>query len=94
MEVMATVAKVADLTDSSIRQNYGVELDVLVGADWKPCQRLARRLRHEEFEALWTFSRADFPRGRQLVVFLSHLTPESAVRVVRVRRINEAISWD
>ena len=90
--VRAKVRKVADLTDASVRRKYGVEASVLVGADWKPCQRLARRLREEGFEAIRTFSRADQPGGRQWVVFLDRLTPESGVRVVSVRGIAEAIS--
>ena len=94
LEVRANVARVADLTDPSIRRKYGVELSALVGTDWKPCQRLARRLRAEGFEALWTFSRADYPPGRQLVVFLSQLNPGSYVRVVNVHGIREIISLD
>lgn len=94
VEVSAKVKRVADLTDPAIRRTYDVNITTLVGDDHEPCRRLARRLRAEGFEALWTFSRADQPQGRQLVVFLDRLNPGSYVRVKKVRPIKEAKSFD
>ena len=82
------------MTDPAVRRTYGVDVATLVGDDHAPCRRLATRLRAEGFEALRTFSKADDPYGRQLVVFLSQLNPGSYVRVVNVHEIGEIISLD
>lgn len=88
---MATVQirarKIADLTKRSVQKRYGIDRRMLIGEDYKPCQEVARRLRADGFEAVWTFSRADQPTGRVLVVFLDRLERPSGIERVGVRPI-------
>lgn len=81
------VEKLADLTRRSAQQRYGIDRGVLVGDDYRRCQALARRLRANGFQAAWTYSRADQPDGRVLVVFLDGLTPPSRIERVEVRSV-------
>ena len=83
VEVRARVAKIVDLTDPSTRARYGVDVDVLAGDRHEPCQQLAARLRAENVEAVWTYSKVD-AGGRQLVVFLDLLAPGPYVRAQEV----------
>lgn len=87
VEVVVRVSKVVDLTDSATRERYGVDEGMLTAEDHGPCQQLAARVREEGVEAVWTFSRADRPEGRQLVVFLDLLGSSSSARVHRVSRM-------
>lgn len=87
VEVLVTLHKVTDLSDRVMQRRYGVGPEILRGDDYGPCQRLARELRAESVEGLFTFSRADQPDGRQLVVFLDLLKPESSVKVDSVREV-------
>jgi len=88
-EVSVKVSKVVDLTDPGVQAKYGIDVLTLTGEDHEPCRRLARRIREEGAEAIWTFSRADQPGGRQLVVFLDRLASGSSVRVRQVGPIEE-----
>lgn len=86
VEVMVNVKKVVDLTDPSTQARYGVDAELLTAEEHEPCRQIAARLRAEGVEAIWTFSAADKPEGRQLVLFLDRLGPGSYVRIHRVRR--------
>jgi len=90
-EVQVKLTRVADLTDPKTQAHYDVDEHVLTGADHRPCQQLAERLRAEGFEAAWTYSRADKPHGRQLVVFLDGLRPGSSVRVRKVSPVRDLL---
>lgn len=86
VEVEVTLHEIADLTDASVQQRYGVDERALTADDYRIGQELAERLRSEGFEAIWTYSRADQPAGRQLVLLLDRLKEGSRVRVRKVRR--------
>lgn len=88
-EVEVALKRVADLTDSTMQKRYSVDLKALVGDDYRPCQRLADRLRADGYEGIWTYSRADQPDGRQLVVFLDRLSERSRVAVRDLRKIDQ-----
>ena len=83
----ARLRRIADLTDPSVQARYGIDQTGLTGLDYEPCRKLARRLRAEGFEGVWTFSMADSPGGRQLVVFLDQLQPDSSIRVSGVEPV-------
>ena len=85
--VRTRVAKIADLTKQSVQKRYGIDRQVLIGEEYKRCQELARRLRADGMQAAWTYSRADQPAGRVLVVFLDRLDPSSGVERVEIRPI-------
>jgi RES domain-containing protein len=85
--VRLRLGKLADLTRRSTQQRYGVDRDALVGDEYRRCQTLAQRLRANGFEAAWTYSRADQPEGRVLVVFLDGLIPPSRIERVEVRPV-------
>jgi RES domain-containing protein len=84
VRVECRLSKILDLTEPAVQAAYGVNGSILTGVDYVPCQALARRAREEGFEAIWTFSAADQPDGRQLVVFLDQLQRSSAITVVSV----------
>lgn len=90
-EVTVRLAKVADLTDAAAQARYGIAASVLTDARHEPCRQLAARLRDEGFEGAWTYSRADRPGGRQLVVFLDRLRPGSRVRVRSVKPVRDVL---
>lgn len=85
--VRIRLRKLADLTRRSTQQRYRIDRDTLVGPEYRPCQALAQRLRANGVEAAWTYSRADQPDGRVLVVFLDGLAPPSRVERVEVRSV-------
>jgi RES domain-containing protein len=85
--VRIRVGRLADLTRRSTQQRYGFDRDALVADEYRRCQALAQRLRANGFQAAWTYSRADQPDGRVLVVFLDGLTPPSGVEHVDVRPV-------
>lgn len=85
--VRIRVSKLADLTRRSIQQRYGIDRDALVDDEYRRCQALAQRLRANGFQAAWTYSRADQPDGRVLVVFLDALAPPSQIERVEVRPV-------
>lgn len=89
-EVRVRLRKVADLTDRVTRERLGVEEDALTDASHGRCQRLAERVRAEGFEGIWTFSRADRPEGRQLVVFMDRV-PQQRVRVHSVKPLRDVL---
>lgn len=82
-QVKVRVSSVADLTDPTTRKRYGIDTESLISDDYGPCQRLRRRLEEEGIEAIWTYSRADQPAGRQLVILLAQLKGSSSVEVVQ-----------
>ncbi len=86
LHVEVVVHSVLDLTDPATRRRYQVTKRLLTERSHSRCQRLAKRLRAEGVEAIWTFSRAD-REGRQLVVFLDLLSPLSAIHVRRVTSV-------
>ena len=90
-EVEVKLASVADLTDPKTQAHYDVDERVLTSVDHRPCQRLAEQPRSDGFEAAWTYSRADSPHGRELVVFLDDLRSGSSVRVVKVAPVRDAL---
>ncbi len=82
--VRLRVSKLEDLTKRAAQKRYGVDHAVLIGDDYQPCQHLAQRLRANGFEAVWTYSRADQPDGRVLVLFLDRLEAPSRIERVEV----------
>jgi hypothetical protein len=62
---------------------------MLVADDYHLTQRVAARLKSEGIEAFWTYSRADQPEGRTLVVFLDNLGPDSRVEINRITSVEE-----
>ena len=88
-EVAVRLNKLIDLTDGKMQEKYGVNQEMLIADDYRLTQRVAHRLRAEGVEAFWSYSRADQPDGRALVVFLENLAPGSYVRVRRMRPIQE-----
>jgi RES domain-containing protein len=88
-EVRVRVHNIVDLTDSATKRRYGIDETTLIADDYRPCQQLRKRLKAEGVEAIWTYSRADQPAGRQLVVLqLGQLKAGSTVEVVRTGPIN------
>ncbi len=83
-EVHVRLQAIVDLTDRATQERYGVDPRTLTSDDYTQCLRLAARLRAEGVEAIWTYSRADWPDGRQLVVFVDQLRRRSEVSVVRI----------
>ena len=82
--VRLRVNKLEDLTKRAAQKRYNIDHAVLIGDEYRPCQELAQRLRANGFEAAWTYSRADQPEGRVLVVFLDLLGPLSRIERVEV----------
>lgn len=91
VEVTVRLSRVADLTDSAVQARYGVDQRVLTDPRHERCQQLGQRLREDGFEGLLTFSRADRPSGRQLVVFLDRLGAGSRVRVKSVKPVRNMV---
>jgi hypothetical protein len=87
VEVAVRLSKVVDLTEPENQRKYGVTPELLNGDDYTSCQKLARQLREDGLEGFWTYSRADRPSGRTLVVFLDQLPGSSFVKVQRVRPV-------
>lgn len=87
--VKARLTRVADLTDPRAQAQYGVDERALTDANMGRCRDLADRLRAEGFEGIWTFSRADRPDGRQLVVFLDRLGSKARVSVEEVEPLKD-----
>ena len=87
-EVKVKMRVIADLTDPATRKRYGIDEESLTAEDYRPCQQLRRRLEADGVEGIWTYSRADRPSGRQLVVLLAQLQKGSKVEVVRTGPIN------
>jgi RES domain-containing protein len=83
VEVSVTIRNVVDLTDRATRRRYGIDEESLTADHYGACQRLRKRLEAEGVEAIWTYSRADRPGGRQLVVLLARLQEGSSVEVIR-----------
>jgi len=87
-EVEVRLSVIADLTNPATRRRYRVDKESLTAADYRPCQELRRRLQAKSVEGIWTYSRADQPAGRHLVVLLDQLKKGSRVNVVHVGPIN------
>lgn len=87
VEVEIALHEIADLTEASLQKRYGTDEQALTADDHRICQEPAERLRGDGFEAIWTYSRADRPAGRQLVVLLDKLQKGSRVKVKKVRRL-------
>jgi RES domain-containing protein len=86
-EVDVKLSEIVDLTEPSVQERYGVDQEELTADDYQVCQQLADRLRAEGVEAIWTYSRADQPGGRQLVVFVDRLKEGSLFEVASIRAI-------
>ncbi len=93
VQVRVKVSKIVDLTDPATQTRYGVDREVLTGERYEQCQRLAARLRAEAVEAAWTFSRADSPQGRCLVLFLDLLAAESHVKAEQFAPLPADEAW-
>ena len=87
VEISVRLSKIVDLTEPENQEKYGIAPEVLTGDDYTSCQKLARQLREEGAEGFWTYSRADRPSGRTLVVFLDHLLQSSFVKVQRLQAV-------
>jgi RES domain-containing protein len=79
-EIVVKIEAFADLTDPRVQEEYGVDRRILTG-EHQACRTLAARLREDGFEGLWTYSAADSPHGRTLVLFLDLLSSDSWVHV-------------
>lgn len=79
LEFDVKIAKIADMTDSALRKKYGIKKPDLVADDHSVCRQLASRLRSDGYEGIWSYSKADVPDGRVLVVFLDLLQKGSHV---------------
>jgi RES domain-containing protein len=86
VEVAVSIEAIIDLTDDAVRTKFGITGDDLVSPDWAACQRLAEQLRSETV-GVWTYSAADTPDGRVLVVFLDRLSEVSELEVVSVSKM-------
>lgn len=84
VEMAVKLSDVVDLTEPENQKKYEVTSELLTGDDYTSCQKLAHQLREEGVEGFWTYSRADRPSGRTLVVFLDQLLESSFVKVQRV----------
>jgi hypothetical protein len=87
--VRVNVSNIVDLTSAESQQRYKITESMLTGDEYGPTQLLARRLRSLGVEAVWTYSRADQPNGRVLVVFLEQRAAGSEVTVDRVAEIED-----
>lgn len=92
VEVEVEFDAIIDLTEPATRKKYGITRAQLLSEDWSACQQLANRLRREGVQAIRTFSRADQPDGRNVVVFLECLKP-SRIRVKRTSAIRPG-QWE
>jgi hypothetical protein len=70
-----------------VQSKYGVTSKQLTAGDHDACQKFGDQLTRAGVEAVWTYSAADQPDGRQLIVFLDNLQPGSSVKVVDARTI-------
>ena len=86
VHVSANISNIVDLTDETVRSQYGISKTELVSDDYTACQALAARLRADGVEAIRTFSRADI-NGRVLVVFLECLKSNSQITVDHVESV-------
>jgi len=90
VEIEAAISAFVDLTDPATQAKYGVTEEQLTASDHQTCRELAQRLRGARVEAVWTYSAADRPDGRQLVVFLDRLRSGSSVRVIAKRPVSQS----
>src|SRR5688500_3437691 len=82
--IEASVTNLIDLTDSSVQAAFGITEGQLVDVNCEDCRQLAELLRGRGIEAVWTYSAADRPGGRQLVIFLDQLSASSNIRVLSI----------
>ena len=75
------VSRTVDLTDAEVRLEWGITKDELVSRDHSACQRLAQRLRKKKIPVVRTYSAADPPDGRTIVVFSECLKHKSQFRI-------------
>ena len=75
-----------DLTTRKGMQRLGVTRKVLLGSH-ADCRRIARRLRASGVAAFRTFSSADRPAGRCVVIFLDQAMPT----VMSIRALEEVL---
>lgn len=87
-EVEVRLSLIVDLTDPDTRSRYDIDQEGLTADDYRFTQQLRSRLQAEGVEGIWTYSRADQPGGRQLVVLLDRLKKSSKVKVIRTGPIN------
>ena len=91
VHVEANLNRVLDLTESAVQLARGIDARFLVAPEYPPCQLLAETIRSEGFEAIRTYSAADYPAGRQLVVFLNSLDATSSLSVVAIRDVEGSL---
>jgi RES domain-containing protein len=87
-KVEVRLSNIMDLTDPVTRKRYDIDRESLTADDYRSCQELRRRLQAEGVEGIWTYSRADQPAGRQLVVLLDQVRKSSRIEVVHVGPVN------
>lgn len=75
------VSRIVDLTDSEVRLEWEITKDELLSLDHSACQRLAQRLRKKKISVVRTYSAADPPDGRTIVVFSECLKHKSQFRI-------------
>ena len=75
------VSRMVDLTDGEVRLEWGITKDELVSRDYSACQRLAQRVRKKKIPVVRTYSAADPPDGRTIVVFSECLKNKSQFRI-------------
>jgi len=82
VKVKVELSHCVDLTDPDTQKQLKTSEDALVGKNWRECQHVAADLRARGFEAVWTYSAADRPDGRCLVLFTENLKDRSGFEVL------------
>lgn len=78
--------KILDLTDTEVRDNWGVTKEDLASDDHRLCRDVGRAARRAGYEAI-LFPSAARESGRNLAVFLDRLTPRSRLDIVEIREL-------
>ena len=73
--------RMVDLTLAEVRLEWGITKDELLSGDHSACRRLAQRLRKKKIPVVRTYSAADPPDGRTMVVFSECLKHKSQFRI-------------
>ncbi len=75
------LSRCADLTAEETQGLLKVSEDDLTGNRWRSCQQVAASLRARGYEAVLTYSAADRPKGRCLIIFTENFKATSGVEL-------------
>jgi len=81
VKVKVELSHCVDLTAPDTQKQLKTSEDALAGKNWRECQHVAADLRARGFEAAWTYSSADRPDGRCLVIFTENFKKGSRFEV-------------